>query len=108
MKTNDQVQEEFSKIEQKFLKTRSKFRTEKSFRSEKALKEYNKALQQLKEFKEKLDGTASFEERIYSVRCESCGQIIGVSCEKPPETYKCGFCGETTQIKYKIIKNASY
>jgi len=110
MKTNNQIQEEFSKVERKFLEARSKLRnlSDKSFRYKKALKEYNEALERLEEFKEKLNETVSFRESVYSVRCGNCGQKIGISCNEPPEIYKCNFCGKTTQIKYQIEKNASY
>ena len=110
MKTNDQIQKEFSKVEQELLEARLKFRdsSNKSSQYEEVLEKHKKALQQLEKFEEGLDGTVCFIKSTYSVRCKSCGETIRVSCTKPPEMYECNFCGETSQIKYKIIKNASY
>ncbi|MCK5476144.1 MAG: hypothetical protein KAI71_06215 [Candidatus Pacebacteria bacterium] len=115
MKTNDQIQKEFSELERELIKARSdvcKLLDKSSF-SKKilydiALKGYNKALQRLEEFLEKSDKTICFRESTYSVICGECGQKIGISCEKPPEMYKCNFCGETTQIEYQIEKSANY
>ena len=115
MKTNDQIQKEFSELERELIKARSnvcELLDRSSFFKKIlygiALKGYNKALQQLEEFLEKSDKTICFRESIYSVICGECGQKIGISCEEPPEIYECCFCGKTTRIEYQIEKNASY